>query len=153
MMSDNIDHIEKALRSLIEVVHDGQKGFSESAKEIEDPSIKTFFIEEGQTRAQFAEELEDSLYHLGISSQKASGTATGALHRTWAELKAKLGGSDHTLLVTAEQGEDEAKKAYAKTLKEHLPAEIDTLLRRQQQHVIQAHNKVRIWRDTKQNER
>jgi len=76
-----------------------------------------------------------------------SGTTAGALHRTWADLKAKLGGGDHTLLVTAEQGEDEAKEAYQRATAAHLPEDIDDLLRRPQQHIIQAHNKVMTWRD------
>ena len=80
-MSDSVDHIEKALRPLIEVLHDGEKGLCETGKEIKDPSIRTFFLEEGQTRAQFADELEDALHHLEVSGQKDSGTPMGALHR------------------------------------------------------------------------
>ena len=146
-MSDNVEHIENALRSVIETLHDGQKGFAESGKEIQDPSIKTFFLEESRVRAQFASELQDQLHHLGLKEVDESGTTAGALHRTWADLKAKLGRGDHTLLVTAEQGEDEAKEAYQRATAAHLPEDIDDLLRRQQQHIIQAHNKVMTWWD------
>lgn len=41
-----------------------------------------------------------------------------ALHRTWRDIKAPLGGGDHTLLETAEEGEDagsQAKQANAPT--------------------------------------
>jgi hypothetical protein len=54
--------------------------------------------------------------------------------------------------VTAEKGEDEAKEAYQKATSLHLPDDIDDLLRRQQQHIIQAHNKVRVWRDATNND-
>ena len=91
-MSDNVEHIENALRSVIETLHDGQKGFAESGKEIQDPSIKTFFLEESRVRAQFASELQHQLHHLGLEEVDESGTTAGALHRTWADLKAKLGG-------------------------------------------------------------
>ena len=44
--------------------------------------------------------------------RQGTGTTAGTLHRVWGDLKAKLGGGDHTLLETAEQGEDVAKEAY-----------------------------------------
>ena len=34
----------------------------------------------------------------------------GALHRTWGDIKAHLGGGDHTLLETAEQGETQLRR-------------------------------------------
>ena len=150
-MSDKLEHVEAAVRSVIQTLNDGHKGFEESGKHIEDPSIKTFFLEESGVRAQFADELQNQLHYSGDEEKKDEGTTAGAMHRAWAELKAHLGGGDHTLLVTAEQGEDETKEAYQRALSEHLPDDIDTLLRRQQQHIIQAHNKVRAWRDAKAN--
>ena len=53
---------------------------------------------------------------------------------------------DHTLLATAEQGEDAAKAAYEKALKEKLPGDILDVLRTQQAHIIQSHNKVQNLR-------
>jgi uncharacterized protein (TIGR02284 family) len=151
-MSDRLEHVEESLRTVIETLNDGHKGFSESGKHIQDTSIKTFFLEESKVRTQFATELQDQLYHLGVKKVDEDGTPAGALHRAWAGMKATLGGGDHTLLVTAEQGEDEAKEAYQRALGAHLPAAVDALLRKQQQHIIQAHNKVRAWRDAKNNE-
>jgi uncharacterized protein (TIGR02284 family) len=81
-------------------------------------------------------------------SVEEGGTASGAVHRTWGELKGKLGGSDHTLLDTAEQGEDVAKKAYEEALKvSGIPASITTILRKQQPHIQQSHDKVKAMRD------
>ena len=62
-----------------------------------------------------------------------------------------MGGGDHTLLETAEQGEDAAKKAYEEALKEAgtvRPA-IRQLLERQQTHIKQSHDKVKAFRDSK----
>ncbi|HWW22607.1 MAG TPA: PA2169 family four-helix-bundle protein, partial [Edaphobacter sp.] len=69
------------------------------------------------------------------------------LHRAWGDLKAKLGGGDHTLLATAEQGEDEAKKAYREALEQDLPLPVRQLLAEQQAHVLTAHDFVRNHRD------
>jgi uncharacterized protein (TIGR02284 family) len=74
------------------------------------------------------------------------GTASGTIHRAWGEMKGKLGGSDHTLLATAEQGEDVAKKAYAEALKvSDIPAPIRTLIETQEMHVQQSHDQVKAF--------
>ena len=84
-----------------------------------------------------------------MADVKEGGTVSGALHRTWGDLKAKLGvgGDDHTLLATAEQGEDVAKKAYQEALEKDLPLPIRQLLSEQQAHVMSSHDYVRDHRD------
>ena len=99
-------------------MNDGHKGFEESAKHIQDPSIKTFFLEESGVRAQFADELQNQFSHLGTGEVKDEGATAGAMHRAWAEMKAHLGGGDHTLLVTAEQG-NKVKMRLKKLTREH----------------------------------
>jgi uncharacterized protein (TIGR02284 family) len=70
------------------------------------------------------------------------------VHRAWGELKGKLGGSDHTLLETAEQGEDVAKKAYEEALKvSEIPTSITGILKKQQAHIQLSHDKVKALRD------
>jgi uncharacterized protein (TIGR02284 family) len=78
---------------------------------------------------------------------KETGSVSGALHRTWGDLKAKLGGGDHALLETAEQGEDAAKKAYKDALEHELPLPIRQLLSEQQAHVMTSHDYVKAHRD------
>jgi uncharacterized protein (TIGR02284 family) len=65
-------------------------------------------------RAEFANELESAT----MLKRDEGGTATGAFNRFWAEFKGKLGGGDHTLLETAERGEDTANETYKKALNE-----------------------------------
>ena len=77
------------------------------------------------------------------------GTASGTVHRVWGELKGKLGGDDHTLLDTAEQGEDVAKRAYEAVLKmQDLPTQVRTVLESQQSHILTSHDKVKEMRDS-----
>ena len=77
------------------------------------------------------------------------GTAVAAIHRSWGDLKAKLGGGDHTLLETAEQGEDAAKKAYQEALDDSsISGSVRSLLQQQQTHIQSAHNKVKAFRDS-----
>jgi uncharacterized protein (TIGR02284 family) len=148
-MAESIDleKVDKTLKNLIETLRDGQEGFSELGHRLSDPQAKHFFMEETTVRANFAGELENELHHLGVKDVKVGTSATSKVHRVWAELKNKLGGGDHALLDTAEQGEDTTKKAYAEALKEHLPANIRELLQRQEAQILQVHDRVKALRD------
>lgn len=139
---------QHAVRNVIEVLHDGEKGFQSLGEQLKDPKVKSFFAEESATRARFASELESVLSSATGEKVREGGTASGTVHRAWGELKAKMGGSDHTLLETAEQGEDSAKKAYAEALsKTDVPAPVQSMLRKQQTHILQSHDKVKALRD------
>ena len=83
----------------------------------------------------------------GVKDVHETGTTAGAVHRTWGDLKAKLGGGDHTLLETAEQGEDAAKKAYKEALEQELPLPLHQLLSEQQAHILTSHDYVKSHRD------
>ena len=146
-MSNN-DNAVKVVRSVIQVLHDGQKGLATIASELKDESAKHFFLEETQMRANFAAELENELHRLGIHDVNEGGTVAGTVHRVWADMKSKLGGGDHTLLETAEQGEDEAKQKYAEALKETLPGTVSDLLLQQQGHILMSHDTIRSLRDS-----
>jgi len=138
----------KAVRSVIEVLHDGEKGFQSLGEQLKDTTAKRFFIEESTTRGRFASELETALGSAISEKVDEGGTASGTLHRAWGELKGKMGGGDHTLLETAEQGEDTAKKAYEEVLKlNDVPPNVQTLLRKQQTHILASHDKVKSLRD------
>ncbi|HEV2274655.1 MAG TPA: PA2169 family four-helix-bundle protein [Acidobacteriaceae bacterium] len=146
-MSDNF---ESNLRSIIQVLHDGHMGLAEIGHHLTDQSAKDFLLKESLTRQQFAGELEGELHRHGVADVKEGGTAAGAVHRTWGEIKAHLGGGDHTLLATAEQGEDEAKKAYERVLQRHdVPLPIREILSSQQEHILFAHQSIKSLRDSK----
>ncbi|MHB1939127.1 MAG: PA2169 family four-helix-bundle protein [Acidobacteriaceae bacterium] len=146
-MSNN-DNAIRTVRAVIQVLHDGQRGLAAIGSELKNETAKHYFLQETQLRAEYAAELENELHHLGVHDVKEGGTAAGTVHRVWADLKAKLGGGDHTLLETAEQGEDEAKEEYADALNETLPGTISELLREQQAHILESHDKIRSFRDS-----
>ena len=150
-MTETIDHekVKTTLKKLIDTLRDSHEGFLEIGKHIKDTSARVFFMQETQKRAEFAAELENELHILGVKDVHQSGMVSGKIHRAWGELKANLGGGDHTLLATAEQGEDAAKKAYKDALEEHLPLNIRELLTIQQSHIQTSHDKVRDLRDAK----
>jgi len=139
--------MESVLLDVIKSLQDGQKGFAEIGEHLKNDMLKRYFLAESLKRANFRAELENELHRAGMADVVESGTVSGALHRVWAELKANLGGGDHTLLETAEQGEDEAKKAYKDALEHDLPFPIRALLTEQQAHVLSSHDYVRAHRD------
>jgi len=139
--------MESVLLDVIKSLQDGQKGFAEIGEHLKDDTVKRYLLAESLKRANFRAELENELHRAGMADVKESGTAGGAIHRAWGELKAKLGGGDHALLETAEQGEDEAKKAYKEALEHDLPLPIRQLLSEQQTHILSSHDYVKNHRD------
>jgi uncharacterized protein (TIGR02284 family) len=145
--SDRQHEMEFALKSLINILQDSQKGFADIGDHLKDETLKRYFLAESLKRANFRAELENELHRAGVHDVKEDGTTTGAIRRVWADLKANLGGGDHTLLDTAEQGEDVAKKAYEDALNRDLPLPLRQLLGEQQAHVLTSHDYVRSHRD------
>jgi uncharacterized protein (TIGR02284 family) len=134
------------VKNVVEILNDGHKGFAELAEHIKDPEVRNFFSKESHTRAQYAMELESAA---GLKNEER-GTVTGAMHRFWGEMKGKMGGGDHALLEAAEQGEDAAKEAYEEALKEKtISPNLMQILRMQQSHILQAHDQVKAFRDSK----
>lgn len=143
-----VHDVESTLRSVIESLIDGQEGFQKIGDALKDDTLKRYFLAESLKRASFRGDLEEILHQEGIRDVKERGTTSGAVHRTWAMLKADLGGGDHTLLVTAEQGEDEAKAAYQKALDTELPFPIRQLIATQFAHIQTSHDYVKAARDS-----
>lgn len=149
MATDTAKHneLERALKSVINVLHDSQKGFADIGEHLKDDTLKRYFLAESLKRANFRAELENELHRQGVHDVHETGTTAGTLHRVWGDLKAKVVTGDHELLVTAEQGEDAAKKAYEEVLKLELPLPVRQLLTEQQSHVLTSHDFVKRNRD------
>lgn len=139
--------MERVLLEVVGMLHDSQKGFAEVGEHLKDDTLKRYFFAESLKRASFRAELENELHRAGMADVEESGTALGTLRRAWGDVKAALGGGDHTLLVTAEQAEDEAKRVYKDALEQDIPYPVRTLLSSQQAHVVVSHDYVKRHRD------
>ena len=136
------------LHDVIQSLIDGQEGFQNIGEHLKDQTLKKYFLAESLKRSEFRGELETMLHTEGDHNPKESGSVSGAIHRTWGDLKAHLGGGDHTLLETAEQGEDAAKKAYQDALNKELPLTVKQLLQTQNAHIQKSHDYVKTARDS-----
>jgi uncharacterized protein (TIGR02284 family) len=133
--SKDLKETEAILRLVIQSLIDGQEGFKKLGEELKDPKLKEYFFAESLTRAQFRGVLESILHWEGIRDIRESGTAAGAFRRAWADLKSALGGSDHTLLATADEAENEAIDAYSKAVDGFLSLPVRQVLASQAAHI------------------
>jgi|SRR5215469_8197270 len=145
--ADKRNEMQLALLSVISTLLDGQTGFAEIGDHLKDETLKRYFLAESLKRAHFRGDIEEVLHQNGVHDIKEHGTVAGKLHRVWGDLKAKMGGGDHALLVIAEQGEDGAKDAYSDALKQNLPLPVRQLLAEQQAHILSSHDYVKSQRD------
>jgi uncharacterized protein (TIGR02284 family) len=140
--------MERALKALINILQDSQRGLADVGEHLTEEGVKRHFLSESLKRANFRAELENELHRAGVADIHETGTTAGALHRFWGDVKAKIVKGDHELLVTAEQGEDVVKKAYADALShQDLPLPLRQLLAEQQAQVLASHDYVRDHRD------
>jgi len=140
------DDVIDILNNLIETCRDGQNGFAEAAEKLEDPSCRSFFLEQSQQRARFVGELQQEVRSLGGDPEK-TGSTVAAMHRAWIDVKSAFGGGDHAILAASETGEDSAVKQYEEAFDSGLPANVQTVLERQYQSVKQAHDRVKAMRN------
>ena len=136
------------LDSLIETLKDGQEGFKQAAEAVKDPQLKTLFLEYSRQRALFLAELRSHAQAPSDRESRVSGSAAGALHRGWIDLKSALTrGDDHAILAECERGEDSAVDEYKKALNDGLSMPVQDIVSRQYAEVKGAHDRVKSLRD------
>jgi uncharacterized protein (TIGR02284 family) len=144
--SKDLLEVEGAIRLIIETLIDGQEGFQGIGESLKDETLKRYFLAESLQRAQFRGELETILHQEGVKDIKETGTAAGAFVRIWGDLKARLGGSDDSLLETAEEAEHKTLEAYSDALEKSLPGPIRETLSQQAIHIQAAHDHIKAAR-------
>ena len=142
------DDLISTLNNLIETCKDGQNGFQEAAEGVQNSSLKTVFYELSRQRAQFVGELQSLVRELGGEPQN-SGSIAASLHRGWINIKSAVTGRDDTAVLSeCERGEDSAVRNYRDALKQNLPSNVLSVVQRQAQAVQEAHDRVKVLRDS-----
>jgi uncharacterized protein (TIGR02284 family) len=148
---ENQNHeIVKTLNDLIEVNYDRSKGYQTAADEMEDTEYRQKFSQYSQQSTTYKNELEGLVRQLGGEPTKSS-SASGAVYRAWMETKAALTGKDKkAILSSCEFGEDAAKKTYkeAKTKSTAFPANVQSVIERQHEEILRAHDNIKKMRDS-----
>lgn len=110
----------KTLEGLISILEDGKLGYTNAAEHVENPAIKTDFLEYARERALFIVELQDEINKLGKSTDTSGGGPLGALHRTWIDIKSSFTGGDTESIINAcVTGEEAAIEKYKMALEDN----------------------------------
>ncbi len=131
-MNTYTEEIGKKLNALLEKTYDAENGFKKAAENAKDASLKGYFSKKSAERKQFGQELKSEIAQYGQEIERG-GSAAGALHRTWMDVKAFFAlDNDESMLEAAITGESAAVKEYEQALKEvNLPPSTASLLTRQ----------------------
>ena len=101
------------------------------------------FDEYSRQRGRFAVELPTKAQSADERDSEMSGSAAGALHRGWINLKSALTtGNDHSILAECERGEDSAVEQFRKALNNGLYSPVQEIVSRQS---VQIKGENRRW--------
>jgi uncharacterized protein (TIGR02284 family) len=94
-----------------------------------------------------ADQLQSIVARLG-GAPDDGGSASGALHRGWVNLRGTLAlDDDKAMLEECERGEDLAVARYRRALEEDLPPEIAGIVRRQFEGARRNHDEIKALRE------
>lgn len=139
----------EALRDLIRINNDRVTGYSKAATQTDEQDLQALFSQLAQQSRQFANDLR-RLVNDNDKDVTDETTTAGKIYRTWMDVKATFGGDDrHGILASCEFGEDAAQKAYKEALKEDdLAVDVRATIESQKAILNQAHDKIKMMRDT-----
>lgn len=135
------------LNDLLENARDGEYGFKTCAEQVETSNVKQLFAERASGCAQAGRELEALIVQYG-GEPASGGTAAGALHRGWVQIKGAVGAdSELSILESCERGEDSGIARYRKALKQELPADVRAVVEQQAAGAQRNHDQIRDLRN------
>ena len=139
----------ETLKDLIRINNDRVTGYSKAATQTDDHELQSLFSQLAQQSRQLASELR-SLVSDDDKNVTDETTAAGKIYRTWMDVKATFGGDDRKgILASCEFGEDAAQKAYKEALEDDdLTPDCRVTIERQKVTLRQAHDKIKMMRDT-----
>jgi uncharacterized protein (TIGR02284 family) len=135
-------HDIDVVNTLIATTLDSVKGFREAAEETRDASRSQFFREMSEERSRVASDMQAHVRSLGGDPRTESST-TGALHRTWLNVKEAITGNDDEAVIReVENGEDYIKGKFEAALEDDdLSAETRGLLEKCMASIRKGHDR------------
>jgi len=126
------------LNGLIETCRNGELGYAEAARLVEDTRLQTILQGYSKERAGFVKALQAEVRKLG-GTPAESGTIGAALHRGWLEFKAVATlGAGGAILAACETGEDSAWTHYKEATDSEISGESRALVDKQWEKVKEA---------------
>lgn len=134
------------LQDLIQINIDSREGLAEAADKVSDVALAAAFEQIALERSDHIAELR-TLVAANAEEPELDGSVAAAVHRTWMDLRAALGGGPRAILSEAERGEDQIVAKYEAALDAAGAGPAADVLRRQFASVKQAHDRIRDLRD------
>lgn len=135
------------LNDLIQINLDSEKGFRETADDLQSDMYSSLFRKIADERCQQAEQLKGLVESEGYDSTD-SGSLLGKAHRWWADLRDKVSDSpNYAVLAEAERGEDKILHMYQDLDEEVRDTSAHQLVHQHKDQVKRRHDQVRDLRD------
>jgi uncharacterized protein (TIGR02284 family) len=117
-MNTYTEKVGEKLNDLLEKTYDAEKGFKKAAENTDHIALKAYFERKAQERYTFGHELKQEISQFGQEIERG-GSAAGAIHRTWMDVKAFFSADDaESMLEEAIRGEKAAIDEYNDVLED-----------------------------------
>ncbi|MEO9571220.1 MAG: PA2169 family four-helix-bundle protein [Polaribacter sp.] len=132
------EKISNKLNELLEKNYDAEKGYLNSAENVDSTTLKIFFKRRASERSQFAKDLRTEILSYGQIPED-NGSFKGTMHRNWMSLKSLFSSNnEEAILEEAIRGEKASFDEYEEILKEDSFAPSTRKMLEQQKQKIQA---------------
>jgi uncharacterized protein (TIGR02284 family) len=142
-MKDHNTHDIKVLNELIMTTIDSVDGYSEAAKDADNPTFRNLFAQWAQERQRVVDDLQGQVRILG-GEPTTDGSVLGSAHRVFLNLRDSLSKGDNGVIDEVERGEDYIKAKYEEAIDDDdLSDDVRPLLSRAYDSVLHGHNQAR----------
>ncbi|QTD38984.1 PA2169 family four-helix-bundle protein [Polaribacter batillariae] len=132
------EKVSNKLNELLEKNYDAEKGYLNSADNVDSSKLKIFFKNRASERSMFAKELRTEILSYGQIPED-NGSFKGTMHRNWMSLKSLFSSNDEeAILEEALRGEKASLEEYDEILKEDSFAPSTRKMLENQRQQIQA---------------
>ncbi|WP_343487312.1 PA2169 family four-helix-bundle protein [Allomuricauda sp. d1] len=138
------------LNDLLEKTYDAEKGYKKAAENADSSNLQAYFERKSKERNEFGHKIKAEIQTFGNDVDKG-GSATGAMHRTWMDVKAFFSAdSDESMLEEAIRGEKASVEEYKEVLKDTaLPPSTSTVLTQQMNQISTDLSNIKSLEDLK----
>lgn len=147
-MNNDIKEIEDSINDIIQKNEDAIKGYEKAAENAKETGLKNYFLTKSKERRNFLVGLKATVPALETRDE-IDGSATGAAHRTWMDVKAFFSAdNDESMLEEAIRGDKAAVEEYNEVLADtDLPIETANIIREQRDWIVKNLDKIKRMED------
>ncbi|QWX85024.1 PA2169 family four-helix-bundle protein [Cellulophaga sp. HaHaR_3_176] len=147
-MNDNIKEIESKMNSIIQKNEDAIKGYEKAAENAKSVGLQSYFNSKILERRNFLVNLKSAAPALDLR-EGIEGSVTGAIHRTWMDVKTAFSSNDdEAVLEEAIRGDKAAIEEYNEVLADvHLPVEAASIIRQQRDWLMDDLKQIKSMED------